>query len=183
MEIYVIRHSKVAVETGICYGQTDVPVGGTFEEELKLYQERLPAYFDCVYSSDMRRCRQLAEQLGDHVIIDKRLRELNFGAWEQARWDDLAKESVKNWADSFDVTAPPNGETFSDLVQRVRKWYAEVKLTNRGERVLVVTHAGVIRALWAIILEIPLLNSFKIPVDFGEVLIVNTSFDTIVQKA
>jgi len=34
MEIYLIRHTTPDVAKGICYGQTDLDVANTFEEEV-----------------------------------------------------------------------------------------------------------------------------------------------------
>ena len=31
MEIYVVRHTKVAIDKGICYGQTDAPLADSFQ--------------------------------------------------------------------------------------------------------------------------------------------------------
>lgn len=33
MEIFLIRHTSVDVPPGVCYGQTDVPLKPTFEQE------------------------------------------------------------------------------------------------------------------------------------------------------
>ena len=33
MVVYLIRHTSVDVPQGVCYGQTDVPLKPTFEEE------------------------------------------------------------------------------------------------------------------------------------------------------
>ena len=33
MEIHLVRHTTVAIEKGICYGQADIPVSATFESE------------------------------------------------------------------------------------------------------------------------------------------------------
>jgi alpha-ribazole phosphatase len=41
------------------------------------------------------------------------------------------------------------------------------------KKVLLITHAGVIRCLWAYLLEIPLQNIFKIPVAYNEIFIFN----------
>ena len=40
--------------------------------------------------------------------------------------------------------------------------------TSKSEKVLIITHSGVIRCIWAYLLEIPLKNIFKIPVGFHE---------------
>jgi len=46
MEVYIIRHTKVAVENGICYGQTDVALADSFQEELAVLKSQLPNDFD-----------------------------------------------------------------------------------------------------------------------------------------
>ena len=42
MEVYLIRHTQVGIESGICYGQTDVPLADSFPLECKRVQEKLP---------------------------------------------------------------------------------------------------------------------------------------------
>ena len=56
MRLVFIRHTSVAVERGVCYGQSDVPVAETFETEAEAVKMRLDAYrFDRVYSSPLSR--------------------------------------------------------------------------------------------------------------------------------
>ena len=42
MEIYLIRHTSVSVEAGICYGQSDVPVAESFAAEAAQVRAKLP---------------------------------------------------------------------------------------------------------------------------------------------
>ena len=53
MEVILIRHTSVDVPPGVCYGQTDVPLKPTFEQEAAITQENLKNYlpFDHVYTS------------------------------------------------------------------------------------------------------------------------------------
>jgi len=54
MRLIVIRHTKVAVESGICYGQSDVAVADSFEEEKKQVLNRVQnVRFDKIYSSPL----------------------------------------------------------------------------------------------------------------------------------
>ena len=57
MEIILIRHTSVDVPRGTCYGQTDVPVRDTFEQEAELTRRSLEQFlpFDKVYSSPLTR--------------------------------------------------------------------------------------------------------------------------------
>ena len=75
MEITLIRHTSVDVPKGICYGQTDVPLKDSFEQEAALTAEQLKDQrFDKVYTSPLSRCARLADYCGyPEAIRDKRL--------------------------------------------------------------------------------------------------------------
>ena len=66
MEVVLIRHTSVAVPKGTCYGQTDVPVADTFEQEAAATRAVLGRYgqFDAVFSSPLTRARLLAAACG-----------------------------------------------------------------------------------------------------------------------
>lgn len=113
--------------------------------------------FDAVYCSDLQRCRQtlaglqLPEQASATVQFDARLRELDFGAYEGLRYEDLQHDpDYRAWIDSLGAQAPPGGETSAAFHARVAAFMDELldrAKTNRHRRVLVVTHGGVIRSL------------------------------------
>ena len=44
MEIYLIRHTTPAVEAGTCYGQADLDVIETFEQEASIIKQYLPLH-------------------------------------------------------------------------------------------------------------------------------------------
>ena len=173
MEIYVIRHTRVSIDSGICYGQSDVDLAQTFEQELGMYKSCLPSDFDKVYSSPLKRCHLLADALSpDNVMTDNRLMEMNFGDWELKSWSEIDSPDARNWMDNYTDVSAPNGESMQDLFNRVKEFYQLVKNENET-KILMVTHAGVIRCLWALLLDIPLHNAFKIPVGFGETLLID----------
>lgn len=169
MEIYVVRHTRVAVNKGICYGQTDVDLTDTFEEELAVLKNQLPNDFDQVFSSPLSRCKKLAKVFSSEIIFDDRLKEMNFGDWELKAWNDIPKDEIQPWYDEFVYTKTPNGENFEMLFLRLKSFLDELR-TKDYQKVLIVTHAGIIRAIWTYLLETPLQNAFKIPVGFEEVL-------------
>ncbi|MDD2863667.1 MAG: alpha-ribazole phosphatase [Methylococcales bacterium] len=170
MEIYLIRHTKTVAQTGLCYGRTDLEVGDDFLAEAKKIKTKLPEFENsCViYSSPLQRCQKLASYFGNANLIDERLQELDFGDWENCLFDDLPSEDVANWTENFVTCSPPNGESFSNLVQRVDEFW-QMLLSQNTQTVFIVTHAGVIRALLAIILQLPLKNAFQFQVDYGSV--------------
>lgn len=185
MEVYIIRHTQVAVDKDICYGQIDVPLADTFPEELARLINNLPTDFDHVFSSPLDRCKQLAMQFSSDIVFDDRLKEMNFGDWEMTAWNDIPLEEIQPWYDDFVKTETPNGDSFESLYLRCVAFFDELR-TKNYKKVLIVTHAGFIRSTWSYLLEIPLKNTFKIPIDFGQILhfhlAKNSEEDYIVKK-
>ena len=170
MDIYLIRHTKTDTEKGFCYGQSDVPLSPNFTNEALQLQKKLPEINggSQVFSSPLSRCLKLAKLLSRTVKTDDRLLELDFGDWENSYFDQVDPDVMKHWADNFVDVGPPKGESFADLPRRVSSFWQElVKLES--EQIVVVTHAGVIRALLAHILELPLANAFQFRIDSGSV--------------
>lgn len=170
MDIYLIRHTQTATPKGLCYGQTDVALADSFDAERTCLSEKLPErQADCaVYSSPLSRCTRLARTFSAHVITDTRLLEINFGDWENQLFDVFDTETVKQWADNFVTVSPPNGESFNDLRIRAASFWQDVATCN-ARQVFIFTHAGVIRALLAHILNCPPANAFQFKVDVGSI--------------
>jgi alpha-ribazole phosphatase len=165
MAVMVIRHTRVAVAKGVCYGRTDVPLAGTFAQEAAAVRARLTVGPRVVFTSPAVRCQQLAQTLGaGEIRIDVRLWELDFGAWENRCWDDLPRAEVDAWAEEFVDAGPPGGESFRSLAQRVNAFRGELS----GENIAVVTHAGVIRAWLCLEEGRPFSKAFERTVEFGE---------------
>jgi len=170
MDIYLIRHTRTATEAGLCYGRSDVALAASFSEDLSALQQKLPELTeDCpVFSSPLRRCTQLAERLSVKVTTDDRLLELNFGAWEGVRFDAIEPEILRHWSANFVESAPPNGESFTDLYERIGDFWRDL-LQQPFEQAVIITHAGAIRALLAHVLTLPLANAFQLRIDPGSV--------------
>ena len=185
MEVYIVRHTRVNVAKDVCYGQSDVGLANTFAEEAALLMAKLPTKFDCVYSSPLSRCLQLAHQFSDAVVQDAALLEMNFGDWEMKKWNDIDQKALNAWMADFVQVCPDNGENLSMLYDRTKTFMDTLRNTQH-ERVLIIAHAGFIRCVWAYILDVPLENLFKISVDYGELLKVKLScqknMDSIVFK-
>jgi len=173
MDIYLIRHTKTDTLNGLCYGQSDVELAKSFLEEVHQLQQKLPELKanSMIFSSPLTRCVKLAEKLSENVTTDARLLELDFGDWENRPFDDIDAAVLQQWTDNFVHVAPPNGESFIDLCQRVGAFWQDVVqgMHPAAEQILIITHAGVIRALLAHILKLPPANAFQFRVDVGSV--------------
>lgn len=171
MEVYVIRHTPVAVGKDICYGQSNVQLADTFIQDIEHYKKNLPNYFDSVYCSPLKRCKELATALKfENIVYEDALMEMNFGDWENKKWNDLNQDELNNWMADFVNTTTPNGENLKTLFERVKVFTDNLR-KQQHKKVLLISHAGVIRCLWAYLLDIPLQNIFKIPVGHNEMFI------------
>ncbi|MBM4207219.1 MAG: alpha-ribazole phosphatase [Gammaproteobacteria bacterium] len=171
MDIFLIRHTKTAAINGLCYGQTDVALADTFIEETQAVVNKLASLSNgcLIYSSPLSRCLRLAETFRRPVVVDQRLREVNFGDWEGIRFDEIDQQTLRHWTEHFVTQPPPNGECFNDLCQRVGVFWDELIAAQPAKQVILITHAGVIRALLAHVLQLPPRNAFSMQVDAGSV--------------
>jgi alpha-ribazole phosphatase len=160
MEIYLIRHTTPLIEKGICYGQTDLDITETFEEEASMILPHLPLNNIKVYSSPLQRCKKLANELfkSSNIVFDDTLMELNCGDWEMQKWDEIPKQEIQPWMDDFVNVVVPNGESYVMLHQRVVSTFEAIK--QKGENAVIVAHGGVLRSILSHITNTPLKDSF-----------------------
>ncbi|MGH8080850.1 MAG: histidine phosphatase family protein [Lysobacter sp.] len=110
--------------------------------------------WDAVVSSPLQRCAAFAQELaqarGLPLALEPRLREYHFGQWQGRSVDSIAAENsdalARFWADPV-AHPPPGAESFADFASRLIAAVAEVGRRHAGQRVLLVTHGGVIRLL------------------------------------
>lgn len=173
MEIYLIRHTKPAIDTGICYGQADIDVADSFEEEAKIIKEQLPTAL-YLYSSPLKRCYQLASYLYPHSVIEQHpnLKEMHFGEWELRPWDQIATDPLNSWMQDFVNVRVPGGENYLDLYDRTVDFFN--RIVSKNQSAAIFTHSGNIRSILSYINNVPLEESFsKFKIGYGEVVKIN----------
>ncbi|MDJ0740569.1 MAG: histidine phosphatase family protein [Gammaproteobacteria bacterium] len=125
-----------------------------------------------IVSSPMQRCRPfaewLAEQRGLPVTIIDDLREVGFGDWEGVARDALKRERRAEY-DAFyadPVSCRPGGaEPLERFGARVAAVFDRLVAEHAGEHLLVVCHAGVIRATLGHVTRAPAVNWYRSAVD------------------
>jgi alpha-ribazole phosphatase len=172
MEIHFLRHIEPDLEKGICYGQLDVPIPNNYKEIQSKIIEGIINDYDAVFSSPLTRCKLLAEQISNEVVFDDRLMEVNFGNWEGVKWDDIDEVELNNWMENYIEIAPPNGESLQDLVNRFSSFISDINLQGYT-KILIVTHAGIIRSAMNLINETPLDKVMMEKVEYGKIIIIS----------
>ena len=142
----------------------------------KLKQTVEQGFDAIVFTSDLKvamdSCNVFCENIvtKKEYIIDSNLREINFGKWEGLTWDDvylLYPEDLSKFSKNWIVNSPTMGESFSDVIRRVKPFLDKIK--EYRENVLVFSHPSAIRAILCCVLQIPLERAYSIRIDYGNV--------------
>ncbi|MDO3625351.1 alpha-ribazole phosphatase [Mucilaginibacter sp. BT774] len=171
MEIYLLRHTAVNNPHKLCYGQSEIDLATDWANHFTALKQKMgPSLRGALfYSSPYQRCKQLAGFLSDDQFqIDSRLSEMHFGDWEQCLWTDIDQPVLNAWMADFANYQVPGGESFVQMHGRCTQFWDEL-LALPSDRIVVVTHAGVIRSLLAYILSIPLEKTFQLEVEYSSV--------------
>ena len=115
MKIYLTRHSKTLWnQEKRLQGWQDSPLTAEGIEDAKLLKARITELkIDYCYSSPIERAKATSEILFDHVLVDERLKEMNFGKYEGCLINELLNDPIYNrlWNLPDDDVSTPGGET------------------------------------------------------------------------
>lgn len=161
MEIYLIRHTTPDIQKGTCYGQADIGTIHSFEQEAGCIRQHLPQDIEAVYSSPLKRCRQLAEHLfPNHAIaFDDRLKEIDCGEWELRLWDEIEQDALQAWMNDFVNICTPGGESYTHLYNRTVQFFNSIPFSH--QKIAIVSHGGVIRSILSHIEGVAIKDSFN----------------------
>jgi alpha-ribazole phosphatase/probable phosphoglycerate mutase len=125
-----------------------------------------------IVSSPLSRCRDFAEAMAERhglpVTIDARLMEVAFGVWEGRTATELEQAEpgiMHRFYHDPEGHRPAGAEPLDQFSARVVAAWTDMLATHAGRHVLVVTHAGVIRAAMAHLLAAPLATMYRIHVE------------------
>lgn len=154
MELYLIRHPRVDVAPGTCYGASDVLLA---EDAVEAARRLLPLLPEAcaVVSSPLSRCRKLAEALSSRVSIEPRFSEMDFGEWEMQHFDRIGREAVDAWATDPFGFRPPGGESARDMSRRVLAALGEIPASMKNGPLVIVAHGGPLRVIAGHLLNLP----------------------------
>lgn len=164
-ELWLIRHGEsTSNRDGQFQGWGQSPLSPMGQAQAARLADYLHGRgFQALYSSDLARAVETAEPVSRRLDLmlrhDKRLRELDFGHWTGLTGDEIAEQFPEEWRERprFDpARRRGGGESFYDLQARAVPALTEIAQAHPGQRVLVVSHGGVIRAYVAHLLGIPL---------------------------
>jgi broad specificity phosphatase PhoE/ribonuclease HI len=170
----LLRHGQTPMSAERRFaGRGDIPLTEEGERQAEAAAGRLAARggIDVIVTSPLLRARRTAEAAaratGAPLEVEDDLVETDFGKWEgltfaeaSQRWPD----ELKDWLVHPDV-APPGGESFAAVGQRVHAALDRLLVTHRSRTLLLVSHVTPIKTLACRALLAPPAGLFRIHLD------------------
>ncbi|ATZ10556.1 2,3-diphosphoglycerate-dependent phosphoglycerate mutase GpmB [Erwinia amylovora] len=164
LQVYLVRHGETLWNAARrIQGQSDSALTEKGEQQAYQVGQRVKNLgITHVITSDLGRTRRTAEIVADacgcSVLLDPRLRELNMGVLEQRELDSLSAEE-ESWrkalVDGTENGRIPQGESMSEMAQRMRQALDACLLLPEGSRPLIVSHGMALGVLLSTILGLP----------------------------
>ncbi|MBQ9979805.1 MAG: GNAT family N-acetyltransferase [Oscillospiraceae bacterium] len=152
--IYLVRHGEAE---GNIYrriqGQFDGKITPRGKRQIALLEKRLAdVKFDAVYSSDLSRAWETSQAAARHSGVEtvktEKLREFDFGPWEDKTWGEAfytSPETLKNFNSAPLDYYVEGGETYLQVEARMVAAITEICQKHPGQTIGIFSHGSAIR--------------------------------------
>ncbi|KAK9123262.1 hypothetical protein Sjap_012864 [Stephania japonica] len=174
-EIVLVRHGETTWNaSGRIQGQLESELNEIGWKQAEAIAERLSKELKprAIYSSDLMRAKNTAEMIAkkcdcaSEVIVVPELKERHVGSLQGYVWGEIQEKEPEAYYAFFssqnDLEIPVyfsflvgGGESFDQLCERSVAALEKIASKNMGERVIVVSHGGVLRAVYMAITKEP----------------------------
>ncbi|KAM0950878.1 putative phosphoserine phosphatase [Dioscorea sansibarensis] len=159
-DIVVVRHGETSWNASkIIQGHLNSELNENGRQQATAVAVRLSKEpkFAAIYSSDLKRAAETAEEIANssglpEVNFDPALRERHLGELQGLALRDAARLKAEAYqcflSKSRDQNIPGGGESLNQLYDRCTSCVERIAKKHKDERVIVVTHGGVLRELY-----------------------------------
>jgi broad specificity phosphatase PhoE len=166
--VYESHSTSVDNERGIATGWLPGELSEKGREQARrLGERRRHDGLAAVFTSDLRRAVETAEIAFEGselpVVQDARLRECDFGELTGQPRERLDRERARRVDEPW-----PGGESYRDVVERMREFLDDLALDYDGKRVLVISHASPRWALEHLLVGTPLEELVDAPFEWQD---------------
>jgi alpha-ribazole phosphatase len=152
MKLWLVRHARVQLTGGLCYGASDVPADPEHTQTVAAALAIVLPAGAPLWMSGLGRAQQLAAAVRAlrtdlaSPTVDERLNEMNFGQWELRAWDAIPRSAFDVWMADFAHHRFGGAESTQQVIDRVAAALSATRETGAADAVW-ICHAGVIRAV------------------------------------
>ncbi len=189
MELIIVRHGQTeANRKGAFQGWIDLSLSEHGLKQIEWLRDELKGQeFDQIYVSPLKRTLQTAQIIREGlknppelVKIDA-LKEMNFGKWDGLCSDEIEKKypaDYKKWLNDWQTMVIPDGESAEKMFKRVVEWIDELlKKSDPNDKVMIVSHQGVILQIIAHLLGLDLSGCWHFKVEPGSMSVIEIKGD------
>ena len=161
-----LRHGEAS--GGSYYrGSTDDPLTSLGWQQMN--KAVADQYWDQIISSPLHRCLDFSQELSKQtkipLTIESNWQEICFGDWEGKTAEQINPEELTRFYQNPIDNVPKNGESYLVFETRIKQAWENITHNHPGKKLLIITHAGVIRAIFKILLKLPIESIFKFQID------------------
>ncbi|MFA6461573.1 MAG: histidine phosphatase family protein [Candidatus Woesearchaeota archaeon] len=165
MRLILTRHGETEEnKAGIMQGWLPGKLTKLGQKQAQQLAQRLKwLKIDLIYTSDLARCVDTAKEIAKFhtntkIIEEKRLREMDHGELTGRKKGEVEWNPPpgKKFTDRF-----LGGESYEDVLIRVKKFYHNLLKDNSDKTVVIVTHGGVLMLLHSLIKGTSIEESLK----------------------
>lgn len=163
MKLILVRHGETTWNAeGRIQGHLDPKLSALGIRQARLVADALAEEpVSAIYSSDLRRALRTAEVIAERHDIPIRttplLREANLGRWQghtRAELEVLYPEELAAYRQNPAENRPSGAERLEDVIERARRFIADVQLDFPEGTLIVATHGGLIRGALCCVLNV-----------------------------
>ncbi len=177
--VYLVRHGlSTANASGVLAGRDEsVHLNDAGKEQARLLAIRLSAEkFDRIYTSPLPRCQETIapylESANTTAIIDPNFIEMEYGTWSGKKLSKLSKKELWPTIQSTPSRVRfPHGESFLEMSHRANQ--ALHNVCDGFQKVCIVSHGDVIKAIVASHLSLSVDHLQKFAVDPASITIIS----------
>lgn len=174
---WFVRHAPVE-SGGRLYGQEDLPARITDTKPADCLRRGLPSAAAWIVTP-LRRTQETADAIRGHretsssphassPAVEPGFLEQHFGVWQGYTIQTVMDNDPERWAGFWEDPAesrPPGGESFADVVGRVRPALTRIAESSAGRDIVVIAHGGSIRAALAVAMDLSPAQALSVVVD------------------
>jgi len=163
-EIFLIRHGETIWNTKkLIQGQLDSPLTDSGIHQSNLLSQRMKKINpDIIYTSDLKRAVDTANIINQHIEKDiveiSGIRERHWGVFQGANWPKIKKffpTQYKYYRNDSKNYMIPNGESYNQVTKRTMDSIVDIIENHKNQKIVIVTHGGIISPLIRALLCIP----------------------------
>lgn len=145
-KLYFIRHAKTEMNKGgVWSGRTDCNISKEGKKTACEEFEYSSKDFDYYYCSPLKRTKQTLDAIIPNQlhVVDERIIERDFGDWEGKPYNIIDEATTELYIQG--LVQPPNGETYQQVQERVISFVEDLFQKYNTEKILIATHATILR--------------------------------------